>query len=69
MSATVGTLPLVATYFHTVPLVGFAANLLIVPFLGSAAVVLGLAAAALVFLHEGAAPCSCGVPEPWFRSA
>ena len=55
LSATVGALPLVATYFHTVPLVGFAANLLIVPFLGSAAVVLGLAAAALVFLHEGAA--------------
>ncbi len=55
LSATVGTLPLVATYFHTVPLVGFAANLLVVPFLGSAAVVLGLVATALVFLHMGAA--------------
>ena len=62
LSATVGTLPLVATHFHTVPLVGFAANLLVVPFLGSAAVVLGLisavlglAAAALVFIHMGVA--------------
>ncbi len=55
LSATVGTLPLVATHFHTVPLVGFAANLLVVPFLGSAAVVLGLATAALVFIHTGAA--------------
>ena len=55
LSATVGTLPLVATYFHTVPLVGFAANLLVVPFLGSAAVVLGLVATALVFIHTGAA--------------
>ena len=55
LSATVGTLPLVATYFHIVPLLGFAANLLVVPFLGSAAVVLGLVATALVFLHMGAA--------------
>ncbi len=55
LSATVGTLPLVATHFHTVPLVGLAANLLLVPFLGSAAVVLGLATAALVFIHTGAA--------------
>ena len=55
LSATVGTLPLVAAHFHTVPLVGFVANLLLVPFLGSAAVVLGLAAAALVFIHTGAA--------------
>ena len=55
LSATVGTLPLVATYFHTVPLVGLAANLLLVPFLGSAAVVLGLASTALVFIHTGAA--------------
>ncbi len=55
LSATVGTLPLVATHFHTVPLVGFAANLLLVPFLGSAAVVLGLATVALVFIHTGTA--------------
>ncbi len=55
LSATVGTLPLVATYFHIVPLLGFAANLLVVPFLGSAAVVLGLVTTVLVFLHEGAA--------------
>ncbi len=55
LSATVGTLPLVATHFHTVPLVGFVANLLLVPFLGSTAVVLGLATAALVFIHTGAA--------------
>ena len=55
LSATVGTLPLVAAHFHTVPLVGFVANLLLVPFLGSAAVVLGLASAALVFIHMGAA--------------
>ncbi len=55
LSATVGTLPLVATHFHMVPLVGFATNLLLVPFLGSVAVVLGLATAALVFIHTGAA--------------
>ncbi len=55
LSATVGTLPLVATHFHTVPLVGFVANLLLVPFLGSAAVVLGLVTTALVFIHTGAA--------------
>ena len=55
LSATVGTLPLVATHFHTVPLVGFVANLLLVPFLGSAAVVLGLVTAALVFIHTGVA--------------
>ena len=55
LSATVGTLPLVATHFHTVPLVGFVANLLLVPFLGSAAVVLGLATAVLVFIHTSAA--------------
>ena len=55
LSATVGTLPLVATYFHIVPLLGFAANLLVVPFLGSAAVVLGLVTTALVFIHTGAA--------------
>ncbi len=55
LSATVGTLPLVATHFHTVPLVGFVSNLLLVPFLGSAAVVLGLATAALVFIHTGVA--------------
>lgn len=60
LSATVGTLPLVATYFHIVSQVGFLANLLVVPFLGSLAVVLGLAAAALVFLHEGAAPLVVG---------
>ena len=55
LSATVGTLPLVATYFHTVPLVGLAANLLVVPFLGSAAVVLGLVTTVLVFILPGAA--------------
>ena len=55
LSATVGTLPLVATYFHIVSQVGFLANLLVVPFLGSFAVVLGLASAVLVFLHEGTA--------------
>ncbi len=54
-SATVGTLPLVATYFHIVPLLGLAANLLVVPFLGSLAVVLGLASAVLIFLHEDVA--------------
>ena len=55
LSAMIGTLPLIATHFHTVSLVGFLANLLVVPLLGSAAVVSGLAAAALVFIHTGAA--------------
>ena len=55
LSATVGTFPLVATHFHIVSLLGLLANLLVVPLLGSVSVVLGLASAALIFLHEGVA--------------
>ena len=55
ISAMVGTLPLIATHFHTVSTVGFFGNILVVPLLGTAAVVLGLASAALIFVHTGAA--------------
>jgi competence protein ComEC len=50
-----GTLPLTATYFNQVALVGILANAVVVPLLGSAAVVLGLLAAGFVFLHSGIA--------------
>ena len=50
LSATVGTLPLVATHFHIVSLLGLLANLLVVPLLGSVPVVLGLTSAALARL-------------------
>ena len=50
LSATVGTLPLVATHFHIVSLLGLLANLLVVPLLVSVPVVLGLTSAALARL-------------------
>lgn len=49
--ALVGTAPLTAMHFHHVTLVGLLANLLVVPLLGSLAVILGLLAAGLIFLH------------------
>lgn len=53
--ALLGTLPLTATYFNQVTLIGVFANAVIVPLLGSAAVILGLLAAGFVFLHSGIA--------------
>lgn len=53
--ALVGTAPLTAAHFNQVPLVGLLANLAVVPLLGSVAVILGLLAAGLVFLHSGVA--------------
>ena len=50
LSATVGTLPLVATHFHIVSLLGLLANLLAVHLLVSVPVVLGLTSAALTRL-------------------
>ena len=50
LSATVGTLPLVATHFHIVSLLGLLANLLAVHLLVSVPVVLGLTSAALARL-------------------
>ncbi|MCS6925185.1 MAG: DNA internalization-related competence protein ComEC/Rec2 [Candidatus Binatia bacterium] len=53
--AFVGTAPLTARHFHHVTVVGLLANLLVVPLLGSLAVILGLLAACLIFLHAGVA--------------
>lgn len=53
--ALVGTAPATAAHFNQVAVAGLFANLLVVPLLGSAAVVLGLAAAGFVFLHAGLA--------------
>lgn len=49
--ALLGTAPLTAFHFHQVSLAGVFANLLIVPLLGSGAVLCGLLAAMLLFLH------------------
>jgi competence protein ComEC len=46
-----GSAPLTAFHFNQVSVVGVLANLLIVPLLGSAAVILGLSAAGLFLLH------------------
>lgn len=53
--ALLGTMPITAAYFNQVALVGIFANAVVVPLLGSAAVVLGLLAAVFVFLHSGIA--------------
>lgn len=53
--ALFGTAPLTALYFNQVSVAGLFANLLVVPLLGSAAVLLGLAASAVFFLHSGVA--------------
>jgi competence protein ComEC len=53
--ALVGTAPLTALHFNQVTVVGLVANLAVVPLLGSMAVILGLLAAGLVFLHTGTA--------------
>ncbi|MGH7961287.1 MAG: DNA internalization-related competence protein ComEC/Rec2, partial [Candidatus Binatia bacterium] len=53
--ALLGTTPATAAHFNQVSLAGLFANLLVVPLLGSAAVILGLVAAGLVFVHAGLA--------------
>ena len=53
--ALLSTAPATAAHFNQVTLVGLFANLLVIPLLGSAAVVLGLIAAGLIFLHTGLA--------------
>lgn len=53
--ALLGTAPATAAHFNQVALAGLFANMLVVPLLGSAAVILGLVAAGLVFLHTGLA--------------
>jgi len=53
--ALLGTAPATAAHFNQVTLAGLFANLLIVPLLGSLAVIMGLAAAGLLFLHTGLA--------------
>ena len=53
--AIVGTAPITAAHFNQIAIAGFVANLVIIPLLGSAAVLLGLATAVLVFVHEGLA--------------
>jgi competence protein ComEC len=53
--ALLGTAPVTAAHFNQIALVGLFANLIVVPLLGSAAVILGLAAAGLSFLHHNTA--------------
>ena len=69
LSATVGTLPLVATHFHIVSLLGLLANLLVVPLLGSVSVVLGLTSAALLGLTSAALARLFVNPRFPFRAA
>ena len=67
VSAMIGTAPIVGAHFNQVSLVGLVSNLLVVPLLGSAAVVLGLASAALLFIHTGLATLvvSCAGVVVW----
>ncbi|NOT54516.1 MAG: DNA internalization-related competence protein ComEC/Rec2 [Deltaproteobacteria bacterium] len=60
VGALLGTLPLTAAYFNQVSLLGLVANAVVVPLLGSAAVILGLLAAGFVFLHSGIASVLVG---------
>ncbi|MBI3248885.1 MAG: DNA internalization-related competence protein ComEC/Rec2 [Deltaproteobacteria bacterium] len=53
--ALFGTAPLTALYFNQVSVAGLFANLLVVPLLGSGAVLLGLVTSAVFFLHAGVA--------------
>jgi len=53
--ALLGTAPVTAAHFNEVSLVGIFANAIVVPLLGSAAVILGLLAAGFVFLHSSIA--------------
>jgi len=53
--ALFGTAPVTAAYFNQIAWAGLFANMLVVPLLGSLAVILGLIAAGLSFLHTGLA--------------
>ena len=53
--AILGTAPITAAHFNQVAVAGFVTNLVIIPLLGSVAVIAGLAAAGLLFVHEGLA--------------
>jgi competence protein ComEC len=53
--ALLGTAPVTAAHFNQISLVGIFANAVVVPLLGSAAVILGLLAAGFVFLHSSIA--------------
>jgi len=55
LAATFSTAPLTAFYFNQVSIVGVVANLLVIPLLGSGAVLLGLLSALMFFLHSGLA--------------
>jgi competence protein ComEC len=55
LGALLGTAPATAAHFNQITLAGLFANLLIVPLLGSLAVITGLIAAGLLFLHTGLA--------------
>ncbi|MGE0683230.1 MAG: ComEC/Rec2 family competence protein [Candidatus Binatia bacterium] len=55
LCALLGTAPLTAFHFNQVAVVGFVTNLLVIPLLGSGAVLLGLLAATTFFLHSGLA--------------
>jgi competence protein ComEC len=55
LCALLGTAPLTAFHFNQVAVVGVLANLLVIPLLGSGAVLLGLLAATTLFLHSGLA--------------
>src|SRR6185369_12223594 len=50
-----GTAPATAAHFNQITVAGLFANLLVVPLLGSLSVIIGLVAAALVFVHGGLA--------------
>ncbi|MBI3724622.1 ComEC/Rec2 family competence protein, partial [bacterium] len=49
--ALLGTAPLTAFHFNQISVAGVLANLLVVPFLGTGAVLLGLLSAAALFVH------------------
>ena len=53
--ALLGTAPATAAHFNQITVAGLFANLLVVPLLGSVAVIVGLIAAGLIFLHTGLA--------------
>ena len=53
--AILGTAPVTAAHFNQISIAGFMTNLVIIPLLGSVAVISGLAAAGLLFVHEGLA--------------
>ena len=53
--AILGTAPVTAAHFNQISIAGFVTNLVIIPLLGSVAVISGLAAAGLLFVHEGLA--------------